>query len=382
MTTCMAGGLLYQYIKNKKERLRLKLRTTKKIVSCILSVLLLASALVLPVSANEISDSVTDENTKSYLVNEEKTFDGTTSSKLDISEDIDFFKDNTSATWTVTFKTTANRFQSLVGLFSESNENGYVNIYLNSGNTIGIEIRGTENTSFSFSKTYNDGEFHTLSFTVKENEYYKFYFDGKCVVNKSAASTKFTSNFGVSDLVAATIGGSKRSNSSKDWSFNGTIKDVYMSNFALDETELLKFHGIFPAEVISETNVKDTTGTGPLVVTDDFDLDAIKAMDQGSINITYKRDSSVAGASLQSYLAFSNGDAQDEYATFYLNSAGTRVGFEFKTAAQNPHTFWDGVNLNDGNWHNLGFVFDGTTLHFMLTAYQREQRLSQVCSAH
>lgn len=362
MATCMAGGLLYQYIKNKKERLRLKPRTTKKIVSCILSVLLLASALVLPVSANEISDSVTDENTKSYLVNEEKTFDGTTSSKLDISEDIDFFKDNTSATWTVTFKTTANSFQSLVGLFSESNENGYVNIYLNSGNTIGIEIRGTENTSFSFSKTYNDGEFHTLSFTVKENEYYKFYFDGECVVNKSATSTKFTNNFGVSDLVAATIGGSKRSNSSKDWSFNGTIKDVYMSNFALDETELLKFHGIFPAEVISETNVKDTTGTEPLVVTDDFDLDAIKAMDQGSINITYKRDSSVAGASLQSYLAFSNGDAQDEYATFYLNSAGTIVGFEFRTAAQNPHTFWDGVNLNDGNWHNLGFVFDGTNV--------------------
>lgn len=340
----------------------MKLRTTKKIVSCILSVLLLASALVLPVSANEISDSVTEENTKSYLVNEEKTFDGTTASRLDISEDIDFFKDNTSATWTVTFKTTANSFQSLVGLFSESNENGYVNIYLNSGNTIGIEIRGTENTSFSFSKTYNDGEFHTLSFTVKENEYYKFYFDGECVVNKSATSTKFTSNFGVSDLVAATIGGSKRSNASKDWSFNGTIKDVYMSNFALDETELLKFHGIFPAEVISETNVKDTTGTEPLVVTDDFDLDAIKAMDQGSINITYKRDSSVAGASLQSYLAFSNGDAQDEYATFYLNSAGTRVGFEFKTAAQNPHTFWDGVNLNDGNWHNLGFVFDGTNV--------------------
>lgn len=340
----------------------MKLRTTKKIVSCILSVLLLASALVLPVSANEISDSVTEENTKSYLVNEEKTFDGTTASRLDISEDIDFFKDNTSATWTVTFKTTANSFQSLVGLFSESNENGYVNIYLNSGNTIGIEIRGTENTSFSFSKTYNDGEFHTLSFTVKENEYYKFYFDGECVVNKSATSTKFTSNFGVSDLVAATIGGSKRSNASKDWSFNGTIKDVYMSNFALDETELLKFHGIFPAEVISETNVKDTTGTEPLVVTDDFDLDAIKAMDQGSINITYKRDSSVAGTSLQSYLAFSNGDAQDEYATFYLNSAGTRVGFEFKTAAQNAHTFWDGVNLNDGNWHNLGFVFDGTNV--------------------
>ncbi len=340
----------------------MKLRTTKKIVSCILSVLLLASTLILPVSANEISDSVTEENTKSYLVNEEKTFDGTTASRLDISEDIDFFKDNTSATWTVTFKTTANSFQSLVGLFSESNENGYVNIYLNSGNTIGIEIRGTENTSFSFSKTYNDGEFHTLSFTVKENEYYKFYFDGECVVNKSATSTKFTSNFGVSDLVAATIGGSKRSNASKDWSFNGTIKDVYMSNFALDETELLKFHGIFPAEVISETNVKDTTGTEPLVVTDDFDLDAIKAMDQGSINITYKRDSSVAGASLQSYLAFSNGDAQDEYATFYLNSAGTRVGFEFKTAAQNAHTFWDGVNLNDGNWHNLGFVFDGTNV--------------------
>ena len=113
MATCMAGGLLYQYIKNKKERLRLKLRTTKKIVSCILSVLLLAFALVLPVSANEISDSVTDENTKSYLVYEVKAYGGITQSKQDISEDIDFFKDNTSATWTVTFKTTASSLRRI-----------------------------------------------------------------------------------------------------------------------------------------------------------------------------------------------------------------------------------------------------------------------------
>lgn len=341
----------------------MKLRTTKKIVSCILSVLLLASALVLPVSANEISDSVTEENTKSYLVNEEKTFDGNKANGLDITEDLDFFTDNTSGTWTLSFKTTSTSFASLVGFASTASgtQNQYINVYLSGGSTIGIEIRkDSDNTHKKFTKTYNDGEYHTLTFTVKENEYYKFYIDGECVLSETAASTKWLSNLGVT-FGKAGVGGITRSDNS-GWGFNGTIKDVYLSNTALDETEILKFHGIYPTEVISETNVKDTTGTEPLVVTDDFDLDAIKAMDQGSINITYKRDSSVAGASLQSYLAFSNGDAQDEYATFYLNSAGTRVGFEFKTAAQNPHTFWDGVNLNDGNWHNLGFVFDGTNV--------------------
>lgn len=363
MATCMAGGLLYQYIKNKKERLRLKLRTTKKIVSCILSVLLLASALVLPVSANEISDSVTDENTKSYLVNSEKTFDGTSANKLDITSDLDFLKDNGSATWTMTFKTTDNaNLQVLTGLFSGTNTNDYLIFYAYNGK-LGAEIRNETNNvkvAFDVAASYADGNYHTVTFTVSENAYYKIYFDGSCILTKSAESTTFSKNLGV-DFATASVGGASRYNNA-GWQFNGSIKDVYLSNFALDETEILKFHGVYPESIVSQTGGKDTTGTEPLVVTDDFDLDAIKAMDQGSINITYKRDSSVAGASLQSYLAFSNGDAQDEYATFYLNSAGTRVGFEFKTAAQNPHTFWDGVNLNDGNWHNLGFVFDGTNV--------------------
>lgn len=363
MATCMAEGLLYQYIKNKKERLRLKLRTTKKIVSCILSVLLLASALVLPVSANEISDSVTDENTKSYLVNSEKTFDGTSANKLDITSDLDFLKDNGSATWTMTFKTTDNaNLQVLTGLFSGTNTNDYLIFYAYNGK-LGAEIRNETNNvkvAFDVAASYADGNYHTVTFTVSENAYYKIYFDGSCILTKSAESTTFSKNLGV-DFATASVGGASRYNNA-GWQFNGSIKDVYLSNFALDETEILKFHGVYPESIVSQTGGKDTTGTEPMVITDEFDLETLKAMDQGSINITYKRDSSVAGASLQSYLAFSNGDAQDEYATFYLNSAGTRVGFEFKTAAQNPHTFWDGVNLNDGNWHNLGFVFDGTNV--------------------
>ena len=341
----------------------MKLRTTKKIVSCILSVLLLASALVLPVSANEISDSVTDENTKSYLVNSEKTFDGTSANKLDITSDLDFLKDNGSATWTMTFKTTDNaNLQVLTGLFSGTNTNDYLIFYAYNGK-LGAEIRNETNNvkvAFDVAASYADGNYHTVTFTVSENAYYKIYFDGSCILTKSAESTTFSKNLGV-DFATASVGGASRYNNA-GWQFNGSIKDVYLSNFALDETEILKFHGVYPESIVSQTGGKDTTGTEPMVITDEFDLETLKAMDQGSINITYKRDSSVAGASLQSYLAFSNGDAQDEYATFYLNSAGTRVGFEFKTAAQNPHTFWDGVNLNDGNWHNLGFVFDGTNV--------------------
>lgn len=340
----------------------MKLRTTKKIVSCILSVLLLASALVLPVSANEISDSVTDENTKSYLVDSEKTFDGNKANGLDITEDLDFFTGNSSGTWTMSFKTTSSNFLSPVGFASAASgtQNQYIAVYLTGGNTIGIQIRKDgDDTQKKFTKSYSDGKYHTLTFTVKENEYYKFYFDGECVLSETASSTKWFSNLGVT-FGKAGIGGITRSDGS-GWGFNGTIKDVYLSNFALDETEILKFHGVYPESIVSQTGGKNTTGTEPMVITDECDLEALKTMDKGSVNVTYKRDS-VLSHDLQSFLAFSNGNAQDEYASFYLNSAGTTVGFEFRTAPQSSHTSWNGLNLNDGNWHNLGFVFDGTNV--------------------
>lgn len=355
----MAVWLLYQYILLKKERLRLKSRTTKKIVSCILSVLLLASALILPASANEISDSVTEENTKSYLVNSEKTFDGNKANGLDITEDLDFFTGNTSGTWTMSFKTTATDFSSLVGFASTASEtqNQYINVYLNGGNTIGIEIRKeNDNTHKKFTKTYNDGEYHTLTFTVKENEYYKFYIDGECVLNETAASTKYFSNLGVTFGKGA-IGGVVRADNS-GWGFNGTIKDVYLSNFALDETEILKFHGIYPVDIINQVNQKDTTGTEVINITDEFDFDTIKTMRQGSMNITYKKDADV-GNSLYTFIACSDADQNENYANFYVNKTGTKVGFELKYGTKSYQMAWDGVSLNDNNWHNVGFVYSG-----------------------
>lgn len=355
----MAVWLLYQYILLKKERLRLKLRTTKKIVSCILSVLLLASALILPASANEISDSVTEENTKSYLVNSEKTFDGNKANGLDITEDLDFFTGNTSGTWTMSFKTTATDFSSLVGFASTASgtQNQYINVYLSGGNTIGIEIRKeNDNTHKKFTKTYNDGEYHTLTFTVKENEYYKFYIDGECVLNETAASTKYFSNLGVTFGKGA-IGGVVRADNN-GWGFNGTIKDVYLSNFALDETEILKFHGIYPVDIINQVNQKDTTGTEVMNITDEFDFDTIKTMRQGSMNITYKKDADV-GNSLYTFIACSDADQNENYANFYVNKTGTKVGFELKYGTKSYQMAWDGVSLNDNNWHNVGFVYSG-----------------------
>lgn len=355
----MAVRLLYQYIFFKKERLRLKLRTTKKIVSCILSVLLLASALILPASANEISDSVTDENTKSYLVDSEKTFDGTSANKLDITSDLDFLKDNGSATWTMTFKTTDNaNLQVLTGLFSGTNTNDYLIFYAYNGK-LGAEIRNATNNvkvAFDVAASYADGNYHTVTFTVSENAYYKIYFDGSCILTKSAESTTFSKNLGV-DFATASVGGASRYNNT-GWQFNGSIKDVYLSNFALDETEILKFHGIYPVNIINQVNQKDTTGTEVINITDEFDFDTIKTMRQGSMNITYKKDADV-GNSLYTLIACSDADQTDNYANFYVSKAGTRVGFELKYGTKSYQMAWDGVSLNDNNWHNIGFVYSG-----------------------
>lgn len=364
MATCMAGGLLYQYIKNKKERLRLKLRTTKKIVSCILSVLLLASALVLPVSANEISDSVTDENTKSYLVGEGQSFNGTVANRYDLpAEDMGFFDGNGSATWTATFNTTSTNLQAIMGIYSESQDNNYIAVYITGGNKVGIEIRNTsKNTAFSQTVTnsFNDGKDHTITFTVKENEYYKFYLDGTCIWSNASTSTVFVNTLGVEDFTKGAIGATNRPTQS-GWSFNGTIKDVYLSNFALDETEILKFHGVYPVDVISQVNDKNTTGTEPTVITDDFNLEAIKAMESGSLNFLYKKNPG-ATDTFNSIFTLSNSKADKEYASFYVRKDYPRIGFEF--IGGNPsHVYWDNISeLEDGNWHNIGFVFDGTNV--------------------
>lgn len=355
----MAERLLYQYIFFIKERLRLKLRTTKKIVSCILSVLLLASTFLVSANANEISDAVTDENTKSYLVNEEKTFDGNKANGLDITEDLDFFTGNSSGTWTMSFKTTSSEFLSPVGFASAASgtQNQYIAVYLTGGNTIGIQIRKDgDDTQKKFTKSYSDGKYHTLTFTVKENEYYKFYFDGECVLSETASSTKWFSNLGVT-FGKAGIGGITRSDGS-GWGFNGTIKDVYLSNFALDETEILKFHGVYPESIVSQTGLKDTTGTEVMNITDEFDFDTIKTMRQGSMNITYKKDADV-GNNLYTLIACSDADQNENYANFYVNKAGTKVGFELKYGTKSYQMAWDGVSLNDNNWHNVGFVYSG-----------------------
>ncbi len=338
----------------------MKRKTIKRIVSCILSVLLLASTFMVSANANEISDAVTEENTKSYLVGEEKTFDGNKANGLDITGDLDFFTGNSSGTWTMSFKTTNTGFSSLVGFAATDSgtQDQYIAVYLSGGNTIGIEIRkDKDNTQKKFTKSYSDGKYHTLTFTVKENEYYKFYFDGECILSETASSTKWFSNLGVT-FGKAGIGGITRSNGS-GWGFNGTMKDVYLSNFALDETEILKFHGVYPESIVSQTSDKNTTGTEPMDITDEFDFNAIAEKRQGSMNITYKKDADV-GNSLYTLIACSDADQNENYANFYVNKAGTRIGFELKQGTKSYHIFWDGVSLNDNNWHNIGFVYSGT----------------------
>lgn len=338
--------------------------TIRKIVSCILTVALLATTFLIPANAAVNTDAITEENTKSYLVGDGQSFNGTVANRYDLpAEDMEFFDGNGSATWTATFNTTSTNLQAIMGIYSASQDNNYIAVYITGGNKVGIEIRNTsKNTAFSQTVTnsFSDGQDHTITFTIKENEYYKFYLDGTCIWSNASTSTVFVNTLGVEDFTNGAIGATNRPTQS-GWSFNGTIKDVYMSNIALDETEILKFHGIYPTEVVAETTVKDTTGTEPTIVTEDFNLDTLKAMDQGSINVNYKRDSVLAN-DLQSFLAFSNSDGENDYATFYVNKAGTRVGFEFRTAAVNAHTFWDGLSLGDTNWHNLGFVFDGANV--------------------
>lgn len=255
------------------------MRSMKKalafMIVLVMTVMLWAPAMETSVKAAE------GDETKIFL-EESQTFTGSAAEIIANadSDDVTFYQDQKTATWSARFKTTSTGLQALMGISDKSHTNRYIAIYLMSGNVLGAEIRNdvatgniAANPSIrkTVSKNYTDGAWHTLTFCVTEDKYI-FYIDGDKYTADYTGEMVFAQNRGI-EADYFTVGGLKRSevgaSTTNNYLFNGIIKDVQISNYAWQESDILAMHAEEITEeieegVTNETSSNDTSKDIPI----------------------------------------------------------------------------------------------------------------------
>lgn len=241
----------------------------------VMTVMLWAPAMETSVKAAE------GDETRIFL-EESQTFTGSAAEIIANadSDDMTFYQDQKTATWSARFKTTSTGLQALMGISDKSHTNRYIAIYLMSGNVLGAEIRNDVATGNiaanpgirkTVSKNYADGEWHTLTFRVTEDKYI-FYIDGDKYTADYTGEMVFAQNRGI-EADYFTVGGLKRSevgaSTTNHYLFNGIIKDVQISNYAWQESDILAMHAEEITEeieegVTNETSSNDTSKDIPI----------------------------------------------------------------------------------------------------------------------
>lgn len=249
------------------------MRKTKKVLSLII-VFVMMLTLVVPGFQKPVMAAEGDE-TKSFLKTEQEFTGSSVKMIADKSagDDMSFYANQVTATWSARFKTTSSNLMAVMGLSDAFDGTNYISLYLMSGNKIGVEIKkGTENAHYSkviptanLANGFNDGQWHTLTLLVTESSYI-FYIDGLKWTVAQPPEMVFAQNRGI-NIDSFSVGGLERGEMAgikNNYYFNGTIKDVTVSNYAWPEDEILAMHNE-PVEggdelgITTESNINDTS---------------------------------------------------------------------------------------------------------------------------
>ena len=312
------------------------------------------------------ADETAEEAESRTYLEEERTYDGSAASRYAIpDEDVEFIKDLGSATITVSFKTESSALMALAAVNSTVHTNSYITLYVNSGNTLGVEIR---DASTNMTKGYtvnvgtlNDNEWHTATFVIDEGVGYKLYFDQEMVKEVSEPETYFTKNLSW-EPSSVTFGGANRI-SGNSYLYTGSIKNAKLYNGVASEEQIIRDHGgvVLEDPVITYgRNVFDGTNDG--IVAEDEDAAAIAGLTQGTFSFAYKLDD--LSNKLNGLFSLSEKGAENGYGAFYVNPSNGRIGFEVRDGSGHQYvTVPDGA-ANNTNWHTVTVSFSGTQAAF------------------
>ncbi|MFQ7309216.1 MAG: sialidase domain-containing protein [Mediterraneibacter sp.] len=312
------------------------------------------------------ADETAEEAESRTYLEEERTYNGSAASRYAIpDEDVEFIKDLGSATITVSFKTVESALMALAAVNSTVHTNSYITLYVNNGNTLGVEIRdASTNMTKGYTAnvgTLNDNEWHTATFVIDEGVGYKLYFDQEMVKEVSEPETYFTKNLSW-EPSSVTFGGANRL-SGNSYLYTGSIKNAKLYNGVASEEQIIRDHGgvVLEDPVITYgRNVFDGTNDG--IVAKDEDAAAISGLTQGTFSFAYKLDD--LSNKLNGLFSLSEKGAENGYGAFYVNPSNGRIGFEVRDGSGHQYvTVPDGA-ANNTNWHTVTVSFSGTQAAF------------------
>ena len=307
-------------------------KTANKILTLLLALAMLFSMAVMPVTAGaEVTDKV-----KEYYTDAEKSFTGTGEYH---NADAGVLANAASARVTYSFKasTAPSTIYGLIGL-NTSNTNTYIQFYLKPNNVIGVEIRGNGTKDFNANATeicpnIYDGEWHTVTFEVSENEYYAFYLDNKLVEKETAATTKFAKDIGLT-IDKLTLGGTNRGGS-YNWTFTGSMKNV-----KLEDLTATPANSVLAVESGSKLTTEQIAN--------------VLALNKGTIAVSYKLTEAVK----TTLFALKNSTTTEG---LYVDPTTNEIGFG------NISVTADSTRLKDTTqWHTIVMEADGTNVKFYL----------------
>ena len=313
----------------------------------------------------QADDTAAEMECKTYL-EEERTYNGEADSRYAVpEEDLEFINDLGSATITVSFKTESSGLMALAAVNSTVHTNSYITLYVNNGNTLGVEIRdASTNMTKGYTAnvgTLNDNEWHTATFVIDEGVGYKLYFDQEMVKEVSEPETYFTKNLSW-EPSSVTFGGANRI-SGNSYLYTGSIKNAKIYNGVASEEQIIRDHGgvVLEDPVITyDRNVFD--GTNESIAAKDEDAAVIAGLTQGTFSFAYKLDD--LSNKLNGLFSLSEKGAENGYGAFYVNPSNGRIGFEVRDGSGHQYvTVPDGA-ANNTDWHTITVSFSGTQAAF------------------
>ena len=312
------------------------------------------------------ADETAEEAESRTYLEEERTYNGSAASRYAIpDEDVEFIKDLGSATITVNFKTVESALMALAAVNSTVHTNSYITLYVNNGNTLGVEIRdASTNMTKGYTAnvgTLNDNEWHTATFVIDEGVGYKLYFDQEMVKEVSEPETYFTKNLSW-EPSSVTFGGANRL-SGNSYLYTGSIKNAKLYNGVASEEQIIRDHGgvVLEDPVITYgRNVFDGTNDG--IVAKDEDAAAIAGLTQGTFSFAYKLDD--LSNKLNGLFSLSEKGAENGYGAFYVNPSNGRIGFEVRDGSGHQYVTVPNGAANNTNWHTVTVSFSGTQAAF------------------
>lgn len=208
---------------------------------------------------------------------------------------------------------------------STKNDN-YVVVYVSPNGKVGIEARNGDTRTLNVSKdsdvNLKDGNIHNVTFTQKKGSYYRFYIDGKVVLDGVTNSAFCNGLIPNANFVG--IGNGKRS-SGNGYPFTGELGSIQVFDSAISENQIFAYN----QGVVSDDDVAYKTSDyffhneSTYAAQGDIAASSLSTMDAGSISIRYRAGS--VDSSTMSLFSLSD-SASNNYLTFYVSPANNSLG--------------------------------------------------------